>query len=225
MKKLFVLSIAFFAVAGITMLLVTSSAFAIPIVTNGSMNGTAQIGSPPPGWTSVSIDGDTIPVGGLSGWATGIGASPDGGTFLALLNNGGGGGYDAVQQSISGFTIGQTYFLDFSFANVGLDTTAAANYANSGFISANVAGVDLDSALLNHDGFGSQTWFNFSNSFIATAETLALTLSAVRQDVGGYAGGVDGVSISAAAVPEPTSLALVGIGLIGLAFTRRKHKA
>jgi hypothetical protein len=225
MRKIFVLSCAFLAFAGITMLLVTSSAFAIPIVTNGSMNGTAQIGSPPPGWTSVSVDGDTIPVGGLSGWATGIGASSDGGTFLALLNNGGGGSFDAVQQSISGFTIGQTYSLDFSFANVGLDTTAASNYANSGFIRANIAGVDLDSALLNHDGFGSQTWFNFSDSFIATGETLELTLSAVRIGVGGYAGGIDGVSINATSVPEPMSLALVGIGLIGLAFTRRKLKA
>ncbi|CAN0500553.1 unnamed protein product, partial [Phaeothamnion confervicola] len=177
---------------GAVALLLSVSASAIPI-TNGSMTGQPAIGVAPPGWTSVSVDGDTIPVGGLSGWGTGIGASPDGGTFLALLNNGGGGGFDAVEQIINGFVIGDVYTIGFNVANIGLDGSAASDYANEGLIRANIAGVDLDSASLAHAGFGNQQWFGFSANFVATAASLTLTLSAERAGVGGYAGGVDGV--------------------------------
>jgi MYXO-CTERM domain-containing protein len=187
------------------------------VVDNGSMTGPVNIGSPPPGWDSVSTDGDTIGPGGFSGWGTGIGASNDGGTFLALLNNGGGGAFDAAAQVISGFTIGNSYSLNFEYSNIGLDSSAAGDYANSGLIRANIAGVNLDSALLAHDGFGSQQWFDFSGSFVATSETMTLTFSAVRSDVGGYAGGVDGVSI----IPTPGTFGLFAAA--GLAAIRRRR--
>ena len=186
-------------------------------VTNGSMTGPPTIGSPPPGWASVSTDGDTIPPGGLSGWGTGIPASSNGGTFLAVLNNGGGGVFDAVAQIISGFSVGQAYTLNFEFANIGLDSLAASNYANSGFIRANIAGVNLDSPTLAHAGFGNQQWLSFSGNFVASATMLTLTFSAERSGFGGYAGGVDGVSI----VPAPGAFVLIAIS--GLAAVRRRR--
>ena len=208
------------ALTGAVALLLSVSAFALPI-TNGSMTGVPTIGAPPPGWASVSVDGDTISPGGLSGWGTGIGASPDGGTFLALLNNGGGGSFDAVQQIINGFVVGDTYTIAFSVANIGLDFIG--DYANEGLIRANIAGVDLDSASLAHTGFGNQQWFGFSADFVATAASLTLTLSAERAASGGYAGGLDGVTIDAARqpIPEPSVLSLLAIG--GLMLRRRKR--
>ncbi|MBK6957238.1 MAG: PEP-CTERM sorting domain-containing protein [Nitrosomonas sp.] len=205
------------------------SAFSVSaanLVTNGSMTGPTTIGSPPPSWNSVSTDGDTIPVGGLSGWGTGIGASPDGGTFLAILNNGGGGAFDAAAQTVSGFTVGAIYTLEFSFSNIGLDFTAASNYANPGFVRANIAGLDFDTPVLTHDGFGSQRWFSFSSSFSATATSMDLTFSAVRENsgVGGYAGGVDGVSISAVPEPETYAMLMAGLGLMGFVGRRRAKK-
>ena len=202
-------------------------AYAANLVTNGSMTGTPSIGSPPPGWNSVSTDGDTIPVGGFSGWGTGIGASPDGGTFLAILNNGGGGSFDAAAQLVSGFVNGATYTLSFHFANIGL--SQISDYANPGLIRANIAGMDFDTTVLGHDGFGSQRWFDFSTTFQATATSMQLTLSAIRPNnaFGGFAGGVDGVSITAVAVPEPETYAmlLAGLGLLGFISRRRKQTA
>lgn len=207
------------AIVAVAFALAATNSYAV-VINNGSMTGPPQIGAPPPGWSSVSVDGDTIPVGGLSGWGTGISASPDGGTFLALLNNGGGGAYDAVNQVISGFVVGQAYQLQFDYANIGL--SGFTNYANPGFIRANIAGVNLDSLLLSHDGFGQQRWFTFSGSFVASATTHTLTFSAERTGTGGYAGGVDGVSITGASVPVPGSLVLLGLGIAGMTFGRRK---
>ena len=199
------------------------------LVTNGSMTGPAMIGSPPPAWASLSTDGDTIPVGGLSGWAPGIGASPDGDTFLALLNNGGGGSYDAVSQSISGFSAGQTYTLEFYYTNAGLSPSLASNYANPGDIRASIGGNTFDSPTLANDGFGNQQWFDYKTTFVATAGTLTLTLAAVREGdaIGGYAGGIDGVSISATTVPEPSGVALMlaGIGALGWRVRRTARQA
>ncbi len=202
--------------AGIAFCMTPSVAFG-QAITNGSMTGPVNIGSPPPGWASVSTDGDTIGPGGFSGWATGIGPSNDGGTFLALLNNGGGGAFDAAAQVINGFTVGTAYTLLFEYSNVGLDSSAASNYANPGFIRANIAGVNLDSSLLSHDGFGSQRWFNFSGSFVATSVTMTLTFSAERSGSGGYAGGIDGVSI----IPAPGTIGLFAAA--GLAAIRRRR--
>ena len=181
-------------------------------VTNGSMTGNPSIGTPPPGWGSASIDGDTIPPGGLNGWATGIAPSSDGGTFLAVLNNGPGSGFDDVQQIITGFTPGQTYTLSFEWANVGLDASASSNYANPGFVRASIAGNEFETDEIPHEGFGSQTWRTFSTTFVANGETQVLSFRGVSTIAGGYAAGIDGVSI----VPAPAAVSLLGVaGLLG----------
>lgn len=213
----------FIASAAIVFLNPVGEVSAANLVINGSMTGTPAITTPPPGWTSVNTDGDTIPVGGLNGWATDIGASPDGGTFLAILNNGSGGAFDATTQYVYGFTVGLTYTLEFSYANIGLDQSAASNYANSGFVRANIAGIDFDTPVLTHDGFGSQQWFHFSETFIATAPDMYLTFTAMRPNnaIGGYAGGIDGVFI--AAVPEPSTIALLSLGIVMIAGHSRRR--
>ena len=70
------------------------------------------------------------------------------------------------------------------------------NYANEGLIHANIAGVDLDSASLSHTDIGNRLWSDFSANFAATTASLTLTLSSERATSGGYAGGLDGVSLA-----------------------------
>lgn len=189
-------------------------------VANGSMTGPPAIATPPPMWNSLNTDGDTIPVGGLSGWATGIPASPDGGTFLAVLDNGPGGAFDECGQTIAGFTPGELYELTFSYVNAGLDSSAASNYANPLLARVLMFGTTQDTQILAHGGFGSQIWFTTSMTFLANSASTNLTFRAVSQGPGGAAAGIDGVSLRL--VPTPGPVALLGLAVGSAALRRRR---
>lgn len=66
--------------------------------------------------------------------------------------------------------------------------------------------------------FGGMVQYTFAN-LLANNTTTSLEIHG-RQDPGAIY--FDDVSVNASAVPEPASLALVGLGLLGLATARRK---
>lgn len=195
---------------------IAASAASAQSITNGSMTGPLAIGSPPPGWTSVNVDGDTIGPGGFSGWATGMPASTDGGTFLMVLDNGSGGGFDRAAQAITGFNIGQQYTIGFEYGNGALP--GFGSYDGPLYVEMEIFGTTYQTPVIAFDGVGNQQWYNASFNFIATAADTTLFFRAVSTQFGlGAAAAIDGVFL----VPTPGSLAL--LALPGLALVRRRR--
>ena len=173
------------------------------LITNGGFDNNAN------GWAY--NPGSSCTAGG---WAAGVG-NPGG---AVILNSCGGAGADPgtdprVSQQVSGLVVGATYVLAWD--------EALFDTSNNGALS---FGVYLDGTLLVENGLASGTgeWHSFTKTFVATASTQRILFAAeLRNTDISYR--VDNVSL-VAAIPEPGSLALVGLGLLGCAYMRR-HRA
>ena len=122
----------------------------------------------------------------------------------------------AMYQAISGLSVGQTYNLDFWYH------TRTNNGGNDNGINVywgNAAPGNLQLAISDLVSSQTYNWIEYSTNLVATAETMYLTFSAegLSNSLGGF---IDNASLNS--VPEPSNIALLTIGLLGLVISRRR---
>jgi len=177
------------------------------LITNGSFDVSVPSNGTGGGWTSSNIDG-------AGGWRI-SGGNPD---EMFILNDAGQGGTDpTIQQLVTGLTPGATYRLTGDYANV---------YNGWGSRGPNTFAVDVDGVnidKLDYPGWG--VWGSFLFDIVSPDTDL---LIAFRAEIDGddteYK--IDNISlvVSDNIIPEPSTLLLLGSGLVGLAGIRKKFK-
>ncbi len=205
-------------VTGLAMLVLAGTANA-NLISNGSFENDSSLFVDNGQETMVLSAGSTV----LSDWAVtgnniawlyddywGITAS-DGDYFLDLTSYtpyGVGG----VAQSTISTVAGQSYVLSF---DLGSSTIYGVNPSI-------IASAGSSSSTFSATTTGTNQWDRFSMSFLADSTSTTIALTGVGTAYSGSYIGLDNVSIVTSSAPEPTTLALMGLGLAGVGFSRRR---
>ena len=187
--------------------LAATSANAAITLTNPSFEDTTST-SPPTGWTRSS--GVNFQSRGAAG-----GLNPTDGTRMAWTNNGF-TGYQTVGEVIQ---LGTTYTLTVDVGTTGFATSTGTFrlYGDAGFATA-IGGAESAVAVTTN-----ATWItDQSVSFTATAAEAGQLLGVSFGTTGGVQNEWDNLRLTAVAVPEPTTTALIGLGGLALILRRRK---
>lgn len=199
-----------------------------PLLFNGSLTGTTGSSSMAPDWQMIKEAPDLVNAKGpynntTLDWVL----SPDGGTFVRA-NGTGESNQEGLQQTISGFTAGATYQLNFYQTNLGFLTPGDEWRNQAGYWGLFVDG-DLVSQSATVSGPNRATdaieWSQQSLQFTATDSSLTLGLEAFTTQPRTSTSaplsiaylGIDGLEL--VSVPLPGALLFMLSGLLGLVGT------
>lgn len=204
---------------------VTTTAQAANLVTNGSFEADSfnTGGGYRLGLINNDVSGWFIPAGnGIYPWGLqngnsyGAGPADTGAQWLVLGQQGTANQY-TIQQTVTGLTPGHAYTLSWAAASeLGCCATGQLS-----FLAGSTSGGSSFSAP-NSGSYWTQ-WGHYSLNFVANSSAVTFQFQDVRPNSSGYDLGLDSVSLVAVGVPEPTSWAMmiIGLGLVGVAARRR----
>jgi Protein of unknown function (DUF642)/PEP-CTERM motif len=195
--------------------LIVNGSFEVdPFTANGNYE-LGLIGNDVTGWFIPA--GDGVYPWGLQDGAFGA-FTPFGEQFFVLGRASTGIEY-SIQQTLTGLIVGAVYDLAFSIAS----ELGCCSQAEVSFLSGSSTGAQVFTALSSGNFWTD--WSTYNMSFVASASSVTLQFKNVNLG-GGIDLGLDNVSVFAStSVPEPGTLVLLGIGLLGMGAARRRKKA
>lgn len=214
----------------LAVLLSPMAANAVPIFINGDFEAGVSTGWDSmnavntPGWTITTGTSGFFPGLNLNQVCGGPFGNNNQGCQFATLGapRDEPGGGSSIAQTISGFTIGNSYTLDWLQSSEFTDE----DWVTATIIGAGVLSQDFLSNPFPGPGPGQfwQGWQTMIYSFVADATTLTFQFNASTNRGFFSEPGVDDFNITAQAaqVPEPGTLALFALGLLGLGLTRKR---
>jgi hypothetical protein len=191
----------------------SANAAIIELVENGEFenpnvgNWGTPSNSSVPGWTNSSGNMEIFGQGAHGSPTTGSDGLDTGQHHEVARNN-------ATNFTTQALSIAADGYIDFSFD--------AWKRGSTG-ISYSLVGTTSGSLVAGTHSFSGNAWENisFADLFVSSGESLTLRFDS---NGGSTAGAhIDQVSLAFEAVPEPSIIALFGLGLVGIGFARRRR--